>query len=339
MDELVAAKGGPPGVIAVMTSGSRVTVHRSGVADIETSWLPQVADHMRIAGIAKAFSGAVALRLVDGGKLDLDDTLGERLPFLPSRWHAVTLRQLLNHTSGLPDYARAPAFQETASGKPRQQFASRRLLDFVINKGLLFPPGTRYAYSNSDSIAVALMAEAVTGRRYEDLLETFIHQADLRHTSVPQGPRTTGPFLHGYRVRPPAPPQDVSEPSGIWSSEGIMSTPEDLTRFIRGYAGGALISEATRKQQLSFVSGGVSDPAGPGTNDAGLAIFRYTTRCGVVYGHAGRVPGYTQLAVATPDGRRSLTFSVNSDLDAALQARVRAIQENFVCTLLNDQAR
>lgn len=119
-----------------------------------------------------------------------------------------------------------------------------------------------------------------------------------------------------------------------------MSTPKDLTSFIRAYAGGRLISPPTRRQQLAWIDG-ASEPAGPGTNAAGLAIFRYTTRCGVVYGHTGNFPGYTQLAAATPDGKRSLTFSltthVNKDNKPALLAEVRSVEEDFVCALLGSR--
>lgn len=115
-----------------------------------------------------------------------------------------------------------------------------------------------------------------------------------------------------------------------------MSTPRELNSFIRGYAGPELLSEQTRRRQQRFVPGGASEPAGPGANDAGLGIFRYTTRCGAVLGHTGNTAGYTQFAASTPDGRRSVTVSVTSQvpLDPELLARLRATEEDFVCRLL-----
>lgn len=115
-----------------------------------------------------------------------------------------------------------------------------RLVDFVAAEPLVFRPGARYAYSNSDNIAVALMAEAVTGRRYEDLLARLVYRPlDLRSTSLPQGYRMPEPYMHGYDVTPPDSPEDLSEvlsASGVWASGGIVSTPKDMTAFIRGYA-------------------------------------------------------------------------------------------------------
>ncbi|MCX5383927.1 serine hydrolase [Streptomyces sp. NBC_00083] len=342
--ELVERPDGPPGAIAVLRDGDRVRVVRAGVAELGTQRQPLATDHMRLASAAKAFSGAVALRLVDCGMLSLDDTLGKRLPSLPDAWHAVTLRQLLQHTSGLPDYSAAPDFVDVIRADPHHVFDSRHLLDFVADEGLEFAPGSRYQYSNSDNIAVALMAEAVTGQRYEDLLASKVYRPlGLRGTSLPEGYRLPEPYLHGYAVEPGAPAEDVTTlfgASGSWASGGVVSTPADFNTFMAAYAGGKLIGDATRRQQRTFIDG-ASEPAGPGANKAGLAIFKYTTRCGVVYGHTGNTAGYTQLGVGTPDGRRSLTVSVTSQVNQTntpdLLAHLRAVEEDFVCALLNDR--
>ncbi|MEU1071062.1 MULTISPECIES: serine hydrolase domain-containing protein [unclassified Streptomyces] len=342
LDRLVGASGGPPGVIAVLTRGDRTEVYRAGVADVRTGQPPRPTDHMRIASIAKAFSGAVALRLVDQGRLTLETTLGSRLPELPAAWHRVTLRQLLHHTSGLPDFTASPDFRAILTEDPHHVFDSRRLLEFAAGEPLAFRPGTRYQYSNSDNIAVALLAEAATGRRYEDLLKRLVYRPlGLEHTSLPHGHRLPRPALHGYAVDPPAPPEDVTElfdTSGVWASGAVVSTPKDLGRFIRGYAGGGLFSAHTRKEQLRFLPGAASEPAGPGVNSAGLALFRYATRCGVLYGHTGNTAGYTQLAAATPDGKKSLTFSITTQtsksLKPALLNHLRKVQEDFACALL-----
>ncbi|MBT2540057.1 beta-lactamase family protein [Streptomyces sp. ISL-44] len=342
LDRLVAQDDGPPGVIALLTRGDRTEVYTAGVGDIATGRPPHPDDHMRIASIAKAFSGAVALQLVDQGRLSLDDTIGELLPNQPAAWHAVTLRQLLQHTSGLPDYTTAPEFVEILRADPHHVFDPRTLLDFVAGEPLLFSPGSLYEYSNSDNIAVALMAEAVTGSRYEDLLKDLVYRPlGLRRTSLPLGYQLPRPYLHGYDVLPPAEPEDISEALGassVWASGGIVSTPNELDAFIRAYGGPTLLSEKTRKEQLTFRPGDSSEPAGPGTNAAGLAIFQYTTRCGVLYGHTGNFPGYTQLAATTPDGTRSLTFSINTQTSKsnkpALLARLRTVQEDFACALL-----
>ncbi|MER8224283.1 serine hydrolase domain-containing protein [Streptomyces sp. NPDC094143] len=341
LEELVSTPGGPPGVIVVLQRDGAPRVLRAGVADLETGRPIEPTDHMRIASTAKAFSGAVALRLVEEGVLSLDSTLGRTLPRLPRAWKAVTLRQLLNHTSGLPDFSEDPEFRELLLEDPRRTFDPRRLLDFVADEPLRFRPGSRYGYSNSDNIAVALMAEAATHWPYEHLLERIVYRPlGLRDTSLPRGYEMPEPYMHGYAVEPPAPPEDVSEAisaSGVWASGGIISTPRDMTRFIRGYAAGRLTSKAVLREQRRWIEG-ASEPAGPGRNRAGLGIFRYDTRCGTVLGHTGNFPGYTQLIAATPDGRKSLTVSlttqVNRTLTPALLERLRTVEKNAVCTLL-----
>ena len=116
-----------------------------------------------------------------------------------------------------------------------------------------------------------------------------------------------------------------------WASGGIVSTPADLTRFVRGYVGGRLYRGRVRAQQFRFVRGGDSKPRGPGANAAGLALFRYHTRCGTVYGHTGSIFGYTQLIAATRNGRISVTFMISTQIsDEALPA-LRGAQEIAIC--------
>lgn len=197
--ELVEMPGGPPGAIAIVQRGSSLRVHAFGVAALGASGRPRKNDHIRIASVAKAFSGAVALSLVDEGVLSLDDTVGRWLPGQPSAWHAVTLRQLLGHTSGLPDFAESEAWSEAAAGSLAVAPPPAALLAFVADEPLTFTPGTQYRYSNSDNIAVGLMVEAATRTSYEEALRNQVLQPlGLRRTSLPAGPQLPAPFIHGY---------------------------------------------------------------------------------------------------------------------------------------------
>ena len=106
---LVSMPGGPPGAIAVVQRGNTVKVFSAGVAELGAKRRPSLNDHVRLASMSKAYSGAAALSLVSQGRLSLDDTIAQRLPRLPRAWGNVTLRQLLNHTSGLPDFVSGEA--------------------------------------------------------------------------------------------------------------------------------------------------------------------------------------------------------------------------------------
>ena len=339
---VVKVPGGPPGVISVVGRGGTRFVHRAGVADLEAGRPWRKFDHMRLASTSKAFSGAVALALVRRGRLELDDTIGELLPALPSSWHAVTLSQALHHTSGLPDYTASDAYLDALRADLLRRFTPRGLLAYVADRPLRFEPDSSYRYSNSDNVVVALMAEAVTKRSYERLLKTRVYSPlGLSETSLPSGQLLPRPFAHGYDVAPSQPPEDISEAigmSGVWASGGMVSTPSDLARFMSGYVSGRLFGPSLRREQRSWVDGG-SEPTGPGVNSAGLGVFRYRLGCGTVYGHTGNFPGYTQFAASSSDGRRFATVSANTQLNQEQPNQVpfRALRRAFaraVCAAL-----
>jgi D-alanyl-D-alanine carboxypeptidase len=346
LKELVAMEGGPPGVIAVVQRGQHREVHTFGVRNIKSGLPIRVDDRMRIASVAKAFSGAVALSLVSEGKLSLHNTIGKRLRELPEAWWEVTLRQLLNHTSGIPDLLNDPGVQKALQASPTKAPPPEELLSLMEEVDLLFDPGSQYRYSNSDNIVVALMVEAATGKSYQDLLRERVYKPlGLRKTTLPRGPNLRKPFIHGYSNDPSQdPPEDVSEDLAAgwaWASGGIVSTPADLNTFIRGYVGGKLFDERTQAKQRRVVEGGSSEPPGPGMNSAGLAIFRYQTRCGTVWGHTGNFLGYTQFAAASADGRRSVTVSINAQHTLVSGSPVvfealRRAEELAVCAALAD---
>jgi D-alanyl-D-alanine carboxypeptidase len=339
LERLVAAPGGPPGAIATLYRGGKLTVLRAGRADVARPGAPRATDHMRIASVAKAFSGAVALNLVRAGKLGLDDTIGQRLTAMPAAWSAVTVRQMLGHTSGLPDYTQSKGFVEQAEKDPRGYVSPRKIISWVADDPLEFPPSSRYEYSNTDNIVVGLIVEAVTGGSYADALQQIVFgPAGLRQTSLPTRPALPSPFIHGYMTAPGQKPEDAStilSPSGAWASGGIVSTPKDLNAFIRADLGLKFFDRAQQQEQMRFWPGGESSPPGPGRNSAGLALFRYQTKCGTVYGHTGNFPGYVQWAAASADGSRAVTTSLNIPAPKGkLLAQLRGVQATAVCALL-----
>jgi len=293
---------------------------------------------MRIASVAKAFSGVVALHLVREGKLSLDDTIAQVLPTLPSAWGAVTVEQLLHHTSGVPDYTKSDGFLEQFQTDPKGFVSPAKIISWVEKDKLVFTPGSKYEYSNTDNIVIGLMAEKVRNKPYAtQLTDVVFKPLRLLRTSFPTRVALPRPFIHGYTIDAKGKATDVStalSPSGAWASGGIVSTPNDLNAFIRGLLAGKLFAKSLQAQQLVFRPGS-SSPPGPGTNSAGLAIFRYRTRCGTVYGHTGNFPGYVQFAAASRDGKRAITTSLNIPAPTGkLLARLRAMQETGVCALL-----
>ncbi len=331
---------GPPGIAVVVQRGRRAVLHRAGTANVATGAPIRAFDSMRLASVSKAFSGAVALSLVAHGILTLRDTVGQVLQGLPRTWSRVTLRELLQHTSGIRDYTGTDAFKDALQASLKKAPPPRVLVSFAPRK-LMFRPGSRYHYSNTDNIIVGLMAAAATGKSYaRELHQRVFAPLGLRRTRLPRGVALSRPYVHGYQVAPPGPPVDVSHffaAGWAWASGGIVSTPHDANAFIRAYARGATTSPAVRRAQFTFRPGS-SEPPGPGVNSAGLAIFRYQTRCGTVYGHTGNIFGYTQFIAATKNGSRSVVVSINAQItpkdDPARFRDLRRIDALAVCAAL-----
>ena len=342
LDRIVDAKAGPPGLSVLMRTGHGREFVTRGTANVKTGRRPTVHDHMRIASVAKAFSGAVTLALVERGLLSLDDTLGEWIPDLLPNATSATVGQVLHHTGGLPDYIQTKAFIDRFTSDPRAHFSPHELLAYVRDERLDFPPGSNYHYSDTDNIAIGLIAERATGLSYDQLLQHYVYKPlDLTETTLPITPAMPKPYLHGYEIQPGEPPDDVSEvlsPSGAWASGGIVSTPAEIARFFRAFVGARLFSDATRSVQRSFVSGD-SSPPGPGENDAGLGVFRYRTDCGTVFGHTGSFPGYRMFAASNGNGRKSVVFAVSAQIvpgqgSPAVSQLIRKAQRLAVCKIL-----
>lgn len=349
LERLVSSPTGPPGAIAVVQHGETTSTIAAGTSDVATeAGAPNASDHVRVASVAKAFSGAAALALVARHTLSLRDTIGKWLPDLPKPWDPVTLGELLNHSSGISDFSDCPLFRAAVNAAPLNPPPPEELIAYATrppcykpDKPLAFPPGTRYKYSNSDNVIVGLMIQAATNQPYETVLSQTVSQPlGLSQTSLPSSAAMPMPYLHGYVSDPSEGSFDVSQDLAAgwaWASGGVVSTPADANTFVRGYVKGATTNAATRAKQFHFVKG-QSEPEGPGTNAAGMAIFRYRTGCGTVYGHTGNTLGFTQFIAASGNGRNSVSISVSTQItpkaNPALFPELHHIFELGVCAAM-----
>lgn len=343
LKRVMKAPDGPPGLAVVIVRDGQRQFFWRGKGNVGANTAPEMRRPLRIASVSKAYSGAVALALVERGKLRLSHTIGRLLPNLLPRARKVTLEQLLKHTSGLADYIRDKLFIEKLTADPSRYMTPRRILSFVKDDGLEFRPGTKYEYSDSDNLVIGLMAEKVTGTSYEKLLGRLIgRRIRMTRTTMPRTIRMPTPFLHGYAIEKGKPPQDVSEfinPALAWASGGIVSTLPDLSRFFRGYVGGRLFGPHLIRAQRQWI-GGSSSPPGPGVNSSGLGLFRYRTRCGTVFGHTGSFPGYRVFAASSADGSRSIAYIANAQIvppgngSQRVSALIRKSQVRAVCHAL-----
>jgi D-alanyl-D-alanine carboxypeptidase len=343
LDEVMEPPEGPPGISVLIQRGRDTQYLRRGQADLSTGQPPTRQQHYRIASMAKAFNGAVALALVSRDRLELSDTIGELLPGVLPLAEDVTLAQALQHTAALPDYIKDDDFLDVLMSDPTQYLTPLELVEFVADTEPEFDPGERYQYSDTDNVIVGLMAEAATGKTYDELLQRYVYsKAGLENTTLPITVAMPAPYLHGYEVPVGAPPVDVSElinPALAWASGGIVSNAVDVGRFFRAYVGGDLFNAKTRRAQEDFIIGS-SSPPGPGRNRATLGLFRYKTQCGTVFGHTGSFPGYRLFAASNRAGNRSVVFTVNAQIvppDSGSQEvsdLIRFAQVDAVCHAL-----
>jgi D-alanyl-D-alanine carboxypeptidase len=340
LNAIVESAAGPPGIAMLVDRGPHTEFFSAGTAEVGKRRPPAPTDAFRIASVSKGFNAYLAAKLIDNGVLSLDTTLRERIPGVLPAAEGVNLRELLQHTSGLADYIRAPTFVEQLLADPARYFSPLQLTEFVRGEALEFAPGSRYHYSDTDNIAAGLIEERASGLSYWQLLRGRVFgPLKMRDSSLPRTVEMPRPFMHGYEVEPGEKPEDVSElinPAGAWASGGIVSTPLDMARFVRRYVPTVL---ATSTVEGAFYLGS-SSPPGPGKNFAGLGIFRYRTGCGTVYGHTGSFPGYRIFVAASSDGKRSVVFVANSQIvpgqgSQKISKEIAQAQSRAVCRALS----
>ena len=300
VDDVVAA--GVPGVI-VRVQDPRHAARRytAGVSDLATGAALRPTAQLRIGSITKTFVATVVLQLAGEGRLSLDEPVAGRLPGLLRNGEHITVRQLLNHTSGLPDYIGDP---ELFAGIVQNRvWDPRELVALAERQPQLFPPGTAHGYSNTNYIVAGLLIETATGRPLARELERRIFAPlGLKHTSFPVGNTTlSGYYAHGYvsTAAVPtgdAPRLDVSDinPSHAWAAGAIVSNADDLSSFYRALMAGRLLTPALLQAMKTTVA---EDPTDPDTTFSyGLGIERVNDSCGANWGHTGSIYGYQDMA-------------------------------------------
>jgi D-alanyl-D-alanine carboxypeptidase len=314
LDQLVA--NGATGAIALVDDGPRTRRLASGAARLEPYQPMHPSARVRVGSLTKTVVATVALQLVGEGSIGLDDTVEEWLPGLLPDGDKITLRMLLNHTSGLFDYFNDPAFVAQLEADLTRRWAPRELVAVATSHPLTFQPGQGWAYSNTGYIVAGMLLEEATGRSLESLVrQRIVRRLHLHDTYLP-----TRPTIRGYHARGYYPPAltgsdyvDVTEvsPSVAWAAGALISTASDMRRVYQALLGGRLLRRALLQQMLTMVQ---LDP----TNAYGLGVYRVELPCGTVWGHTGNFPGYFTIAVNDLSGRRSAVVIISTQADPPL---------------------
>ncbi|MET7441493.1 serine hydrolase domain-containing protein [Streptomyces sp. NPDC004082] len=322
-----AVAGGIPGVAAEARDTTGVWKTASGVGDLKTGEPRGKNDRFRVGHLTSTFVAAVLLQMEAEHKLSLDDTVERHLPGLVrgngNDGNAITVRQLLNHTSGLADYFADSDYVATyVQGEGYLQHRYDTLphdkrVKVALAHAPVFAPGSRHGFSNTNDVLAAMVVEKVGGRSYEDeVRKRIIEPLGLKATSTPgTGAQLPEPSSRGYSKlfydTQPDRIDDVTEVNGsqLWGNTDVISSAGDLNRFYGALLRGKLLPA----QQLKEMKTTVVNPDFP-ISSYGLGIERLTLGCGTsIWYRDGGTVGWLSLVALTDDGRHQLAFSYNGD--------------------------
>ena len=329
LDRLIAS--GVPGAVLVARDGDGVLRLAAGTADTATGRPMRPDLRFRAGSVTKTFVATVTLQLVGEGALSLDDTVERWLPGLVPGGAAISVRQLLDHTSGLFDYTEDPRILAPyLAGNLDFRWQPRQLVRIGVSHPPLFPPGAAWSYSNTGYVLVGLIIEAATGHRLEtELRRRVFRPLGLDATSFATGSAIDGAHAHGYTDLG----SGLADITGLsqswaWAAGAVVSTADDLATFVGALLGGRLLSPALMAEMQQTVPLGV-----PGEG-YGLGLWRTShfvlppvaqqLSCGRVWGHDGDTAGYRSFAFASRDGRRQVVLLLNVDGDSVPPATVDA---------------
>lgn len=347
LEEALAAldAAGPQAVVVEARDGEQVWSAASGDRDpFASSPSPaEPSDYVRVGSITKSMVVAVVLQLVDEGRLSLDDAVADHLPGVLPYAEPITVRQLLSHTSGVPNHFPLlyPSLAEgSAADVIRNQHAYLRppaLVELATRGPLDFAPGEYYWYSNTGYAVIGLLVEELTGHPIEDELARRVFEpAGLSDTTFPRhGTPWPGEHPDGFfATRDPADPYVETthmSASQFWAAGAVVSTTEDTNRFFRAMFDGTLLPAGLLAEARTLT------PQSGGTY--GLGVQAVPAQCPptdgeYAYGHTGGTFGHTTYAFSSPDGDRQITIVLSiDDQQVPDDARAAALNELIVAGL------
>lgn len=326
----------PAALAAVQDRGGHIRNYTAGVGDLKTKRPVPRDGYVRIGSNTKTFTAVTVLQLVGEGKIKLDEPVETYLPGLLRGdgidGRHITVRQLLQHTSGLPNYTNFLA--KGALPYRDAYYDPRRLLDMALAEKADFAPGTKWAYSNTNYVVAGLIVEKVTDRPLsEQITKRTIDRIGLRHTYFPQvgDENVRQPHPEGYHTDDPAKPLVNAtkwDPSMGWAAGQIISTPSDVDRFFSALLAGKLLAPAQLKQMRTTVP---APEQGPGVR-YGLGLMSYPLSCGgLAWGHGGDIPGYNTSNAATDDGRATTIATTRLPTSMEEVTRLQKAVDNGLC--------
>ncbi|MCL2555202.1 MAG: beta-lactamase family protein [Actinomycetia bacterium] len=336
----------PGAIVSVTMPKWGTTTAALGTDYLGSGQRMDAAEHLRIGDVTRTFTGTLVLQLAGQHRLGLDEPVAALVPGVPGGRH-ITVRQLLQMTSGLYDYAEDSALNQTLDQHPDTKFTPQQLLAVAFRHKPYFAPGKGFHDSATDSVLLGMIAERVTRQPLQTLMEQRIFRPlGMKDTRIDDGAAIPAPNAHGYQYGPNAAgltapvltgkdaawadwsagkPVDMTtaNASWAWAAGAASSTLADLNRWAPALATGKLLSPQMRGQQLQFAklsgsagaagtlassSSPASGTAAYGATGYGLAVGDYA---GFV-GNAGRIPGYSSFVAYDPVKQATVVVLANS---------------------------
>ncbi|MGC5380803.1 serine hydrolase domain-containing protein [Micromonospora sp. DT68] len=341
LDGLVSESGFPGALASVREAGGRERDYTAGVGDLQKRRPVPRDGQVRIGSNTKTFTAVVVLQLVGEGRIDLDGPVEHYLPgVVRGNGHdgtKITVRQLLQQTSGLPDYDNVVfTGPQDLIDKRSAYYQPRRMVDAALTNAPDFPPGEKWGYSNTNFVLAGLIVEQVTERPIgEEITNRIIQPLKLRDTYWPGvgEQRLRGTHPQGYlSLAPGVPWVDVTvmDPSLGWAAGQLVSTPDELRTFFDALVGGRLLKPAQQAALMTTVPAPGFELAGEYAY--GLGVARYELPCGgYAWGHGGDIQGFQTRNLATQDGRSAVVAVTGLPNSEQMLAAVNKTVETALC--------
>jgi len=291
LDETLSETGAPGAIAGVWTPEGDWVVAK-GEADIETGEPMRTGDIFRIGSITKTFVATVVLTLADDGMLNLDDRLSEYYPGFPMA-DEITVRMLLNHTSGIFSWDEVEGIFEEIYRNPDAGWTVEGMIQLAAGRPFYFDPGTGQHYSNINYFLLGTIIEEVTGQTLQKAIEERVTEPlGLENTFLPDSPDYQGQTVHGYEKVDGelvdvtgSKVEEVISYDLAWAAGGMVSTLDDLKVWVKALATGELLGEEMHREQMTMVD---TTPEGSALKTCyGLGV----SSSDVWVGHSGAVVG------------------------------------------------
>jgi CubicO group peptidase (beta-lactamase class C family) len=313
-----------PGLAVLVADDGRVAFERTiGVADLRTTRAIDSATNFRLASVSKQFTAAAAMLLVRDGKLGYEDRLTDIFPGFPGYGQTITVRHLLNHTSGLPDYEDLMPPADAAAPLEEVQIKDDGVLDLLRTQTSgEFAPGTRWAYSNSGYVVLGLIVAKVSGRPFSEFLKDRIFAPlKMTATAAHEAGRDDVPNrAYGHTKKDGLWREtDQSPTSATLGDGGVYSSLADLLKWDEALRGHALLSEAEMRPALTPapVTQGLRNDADGSPVSYGFGWYLNPWRGRARMWHTGETMGFrTAIMRFTGDGLTVFVLGNRADLDA-----------------------